>query len=140
MEFETVNEPKEIYGLNNLIYKEEVYKIISCCFEVHNNLGKGFSEVVYKDALMHEFNSTGIIYAREKKFEIKYKNVILPHYYFADFLIFDEIILEVKAQTGDGVMEDHFKQVINYLAASKCKLGLLVNFGGSNLQFKRIIL
>ena len=138
LEFEIINDPKEIYQSKDLIYKEEVYNIISCCFEVHNNLGKGFSEVVYKDALMYEFNKRQIGFVRERKFEISYKDITLPRYYFADFHVFDKIILEVKAQKG--VVDEHYKQVINYLAVSKCKLGLLVNFGEDKLQFKRIVL
>ncbi len=138
MELEVIREPEEIYKLKNLIYKEEVYKIISCCFEVHNNLGKGFLEIVYKDALVHEFTSKGISFEREKKFEINYKGTILSHYYYSDFIVFNDIVLEVKAQKG--VIDEHYKQVINYLAVSKCKLGLLVNFGEDSLQFKRIIL
>ena len=138
MELEILNDPKEIYLIKDLIYKEEAYNIISCCFEVHNNLGKGFLETVYKDAIMHEFKNRQIDFTRERKFEIKYKDIVLPHYYFADFLLLDKIILEIKAQRG--VVDEHYKQVINYLAVSKCKLGLLVNFGEDKLQFKRVIL
>jgi GxxExxY protein len=138
IDFEILNEPKEIYTISNLIYKEEVYKIISCCFEVHNQLGRGFLEAVYKDALMHELKCDEIHFEREQKFEIHYKNIILPHYYVADFIIDKKIILEVKAQ--NDVIDQHVKQVINYLAVSKCKLGLLVNFGEDKLSFKRIVL
>src|SRR6266571_5334169 len=104
-EFEIISEPKEVYEIKNLVHKEEVYKIISCCFNVHNTLGKGFLEVIYKDALIHEFKSSGIHYEREKKYEIEYKKIILPHYDFADFLVFNSIILEVKAQAG--VVDEH---------------------------------
>ena len=137
-EFEIINDPKQIYESKDLLFKEEVYNIISCCFEVHNNLGEGFLEAVYKDALMHEFNSKGINFIREKKFEVNYKDIVLPHYYYADFFVQDKIILEVKSQKG--VIDEHYKQVINYLAVSKCKLGLLVNFGEDKLLFKRVIL
>ncbi len=132
-----VKEPNVIYGLSNLIYKEEAYEIISCCFEVHTILGSGFLEAVYKDALEHEFNLRGIPYARERKFEVNYKGKVLERYYNADFIVFDKIVLEVKAQKN--VIEDHFKQSINYLAVSKLKLGLLVNFGEDNLKFKRVV-
>ena len=121
-----------------MIYKEEAYEIISSCFEVHKIIGRGFLEVVYKDALMHEFQSRNILYVREKKFEINYKNIALPHYYTSDFVVFDKIILEVKAQ--QNIIDEHYKQVINYLAASKMKLGLLVNFGEESLKFKRVVL
>lgn len=133
-----INEPSDVYGLNNLIYKDEAYDIISCCFEVNKTLGKGFLEAVYKDALIHEFNLKKIPFKREQKFEISYKDIILPHYYCADFILYNKIVLEIKAQ--QYVIDQHYKQVINYLAVSKLKLGLLVNFGEPSLKFKRIVL
>lgn len=63
---------------------------------------------------------------------------MLPHYYCADFVVHDKIILELKAQ--DDIIAEHSKQVLNYLAASRCKLGLLVNFGEDSLKFKRLVL
>ncbi len=138
IEFEIINDPKQIYESKDLLYKDEVYKIVSCCFEVYNHLGKGFLEAVYKDAIMHEFNSRQIDFVREKKFEVNYKDIVLPHYYYSDFFVYDKIILEVKSQKG--VIDEHYKQVINYLAVSKCKLGLLVNFGEDKLLFKRVTL
>ena len=127
-----------MYSINNLLYKEEVYSFIACCFEVHKNLGKGFLEVVYKDALSYELKQNNIPFEKEKKIEIKYKNIILPHYYFSDFIVFDKIIVEIKAQ--ESIADTHYKQLINYLAASKMKVGLLVNFGEESLKFKRVIL
>ncbi|HEY1039138.1 MAG TPA: GxxExxY protein [Bacteroidia bacterium] len=114
------------------------YKIIGCCYDVHNELGKGFSEIVYKDALEYELNRKNISFTREKKFEIKYKEVILQHSFYADFVINNQIILEVKAQ--QGVIDEHTKQVLNYLAVSECEIGLLVNFGESSLKYKRLAL
>ncbi len=124
--------------INNLIYKEDAYKIIGCCMEVHNELGKGFQEIVYADALEIEFKNNNIEYSREKKFSINYKGVILPHYYKADFIIFDKIILELKAISN--LTNSHSKQTLNYLASSKLKLGILVNFGEDSLKYKRIVL
>jgi GxxExxY protein len=106
--------------------------------EVHRILGKGHNEVVYKDALEYEFKTAGIEYSREQKYKIKYKEITLPHTYNADFVIFDKIILEVKAI--ELLTDSHIKQTLNYLAASKQKLGLLVNFGQDSLVHKRIIL
>ena len=114
------------------------YEVIGSCFDVYNELGKGFLEIVYKDAIQIEFNKRNIQFEREKKYEINYKGVILPHYYYSDFVIENNIILEVKAQ--EGVIENHFKQIINYLAVSKCQIGLLVNFGENSLKYKRVIL
>lgn len=123
---------------NDIVFAEETFEILGCCMRVYNELGKGFLEAVYKDALEIEFRNKGISYSRETKYEIIYQGVILPHKYFADFLVQDKIILEVKAQ--NGVIDEHFKQVLNYLAVSKCKLGLLVNFGEDKLKYKRLVL
>lgn len=80
-----------------LIDEKETYIIIGICFEVHKNLGKGFNEIVYKDAIEYELKQKNILYQREKKFEIQYKNITLSHSYTADFVVFDKIILEIKA-------------------------------------------
>ncbi len=106
--------------------------------EVHNELGKGFNEVVYGDALEIEFINNNIRYSREKKFDIRYKGNLLPHKYRADFIIDDKIVLEIKAI--ECLNSSHIKQTLNYLAVSKLKLGLLINFGEESLKYKRIIL
>ena len=106
--------------------------------EVHRYLGKGFNEIVYKDAIENELRAKNIDFSREQEFKITYKNIILPHNYYADFVIDNKIILEVKAI--EILTSSHIKQVLNYLAASKLKLGLLVNFGEDSLTHKRIIL
>ena len=126
------------YSSKEYPYQEESYEIIGICMEVHRILGKGFLEIVYKDALEYEFKKKDIPYEREKKYEIEYKDIILPHHFYADFVVHDKIILELKAQKG--IVENHYKWVINYLAVSKCKLGLLVNFGEESLVTKRLIL
>ena len=133
-----VSEPDNIFGFDELIYKEEAYSIIGCCLEVHKILGKGFLEAVYTDALVREFDLRGIPFTKEKRYEILYKGFVLPHYYSADFIVFDNIILEVKAQKD--LSGEHYKQIINYLAVSQLKLGILVNFGGDSLTFKRVVL
>ena len=124
--------------MTTLLHKNEAYEIIGLCMEVHSLLGKGHSEVVYKDALQYEFNKNGIPFERERRFEIVYKNIVLPHYYFADFIVFDTIILEIKAM--EALNRSHVKQTLNYLAASKLNLGLLVNFGEDSLAHKRVVL
>ncbi len=124
--------------MSELLYKEESYKIIGHCMEVHGELGKGHDEVIYKDALEFEFAQNEIPFAREKEYHIQYKTIILPHRYFADFVVFDTILLEAKAV--EKLTESHVKQVLNYLAASKLKLGFLVNFGQDSLVHKRIVL
>ena len=123
--------------MSDLIYKEEAYKIIGKCMEVHNNLGAGFLEIVYKDALELEFRKIGISYEREKEYKVNYKGVILPHKFYADFVVFDKIILEVKAVSG--IADEFIAQAINYLKVSGNKLALVVNFGESRLNYKRIV-
>jgi GxxExxY protein len=124
--------------MNELYLKDESYKIIGICMEVHKILGKGHSKKVYGDALEYEFQKNEIPYNRELKYNIAYKDIILSSYYFADFVFFDKIILELKTITT--LSSSEIKQTLNYLAASKNKLGLLVNFGEDSLKYKRIIL
>lgn len=93
---------------------------------------------MYKDALEYELSKKKIPYQKEQKFEIKYKDIVLPHFYYCDFIVFSKIIVEVKAQ--ENIVGAHYKQLINYLAVSNMKLGLLVNFGEESLKFKRVIL
>lgn len=106
--------------------------------EVHKILGRGHSEVVYKDALEYEFRQAELTYTREKQYKITYKDIILPHYYFADFIVDDTIVIETKAIVS--LTDSHVKQTLNYLAASKLQLGLLINFGEDSLTYRRIVL
>ncbi|WP_026776558.1 GxxExxY protein [Polaribacter sp. Hel_I_88] len=124
--------------MNSLLYKEDTYKIIGICMEVHNQLGKGFSEVVYSDALEIEFINNNIEYSKEKTFNITYKGNILPHKYRVDFIINGNIVLEIKAIRC--LTDSHVKQTLNYLAVSKLRIGLLINFGEDSLKYKRVIL
>lgn len=124
--------------MSELIYKDESYEIIGKCFEVHNNLGAGFLEIVYKDALEYEFRKAGIPFDREVEYIVNYKDIILPHKFYADFVVYDKIILEVKGVKG--IADEHISQTINYLKVSGNKLGLLVNFGELKLNYKRLVL
>lgn len=124
--------------MSEIIFKKEAYKIVGACMEVHKTLGKGHKEIDYGDTLEHELSLQKIQYSREKKFQIYYKGKLLPHLYAADFVIYDKIILEIKAI--EELTSIHIKQTLNYLAASKLKLGLLVNFGESSLKYKRVVL
>lgn len=121
-----------------LLHKELSYKIIGLCMEVHTILGKGHSEVVYKDALEYEFQRAGIEFSREKQYKITYKDFTLPHSYCADFIVNNSVIIEAKAISC--LTDSHVKQTINYLAASHLKLGLLINFGEDSLSYRRIVL
>ena len=123
---------------NDLYLKEECFKIIGICMEVHRLLGKGHSEAVYGDAIEYELELNNIPYEREKQYKIQYKDITLRRFYISDFTLFGEIILEIKAI--QELKSGEIKQTLNYLAASKNKLGLLVNFGEDSLKYKRIIL
>src|SRR6516165_11953709 len=114
--------------MKELLYKEEVFKLVGYCMEIHRELGKGYDEIIYKDALVVELDRAAIAFAREKKYEVSYKGVILPHFYYADFVVWDKILFEGKAV--EKLTDSHIKQVLNYLAASKLRVGLLVNFVG----------
>lgn len=124
--------------MDDIYLKEKSYEIIGICMEVHKILGKGHSEVVYKDALEYEFKLNSIPFEREKMYEIEYKDIVLPRKYVADFVVYNEIIFEVKAISQ--LTNSDIKQTLNYLASSKNKLGLLANFGEDSLKYKRIIL
>jgi len=121
-----------------LIYSTETYEIVGSCMEVHRELGKGHSEILYKDALQLELSSRRITFDREVEYTVAYKGVVLPHKYFSDFVVLDKIIVEVKAV--DRLIDSHVRQVLNYLAAAKLKLGILVNFGEDSLVWKRVVL
>ncbi|MCC9063371.1 GxxExxY protein [Flavobacterium piscisymbiosum] len=120
-------------------YREkETYKIIGICMEVHNNLGPGLLEIVYKDALEIEFRENNIPFEREKEYSIEYKGKILPHKFYADFIINEDIVLEVKAIKEFS--SEHIAQILNYIKLSGSELGLLINFQTKSLQHKRFIL
>ena len=120
-----------------LYREEETFKIIGVCMEVHRNLGPGLLEVVYKDALEIEFKANNIPFEREKEFSIEYKGVILPHKFYADFIVNEDIVLEVKAvKEFSG---EHTAQVLNYMKLSESEIGLLVNFQNKSLQHKRLV-
>ena len=120
-----------------LLYENESYKIIGAAMEVHRELGPGFLEAVYQEALAIEFEKQGIPFVREPKLMVSYKGVQLSKYYEADFICYEKIIVETKA-TKQLTGSDE-SQVINYLKATGLKLGLLFNFGAESLEYKRLV-
>lgn len=125
------------YNVEDYPFQDECYVIIGIAMEIHRILGKGFSEIVYKDALEYELNARGINYEREKEFSVNYKGIVLKHKFYADFVIDNKIILEIKSSTG--IVDEYYAQVLNYLAISNLLIGLIVNFNDKSLQYKRII-
>ncbi|MBL0183987.1 MAG: GxxExxY protein [Chitinophagaceae bacterium] len=128
-EFEQIDHP----------LKEETEMIIGLAIEVHKILGPGFSEIVYKDALEYEFNKNDHLFVREKEYKVLYKAIILKHKFYADFVVFDKVIVEIKAKQA-GIAAEDMAQTINYLKVSGCKVGLILNFAAAKLQIKRVIL
>ena len=121
-----------------MIYKDECFKLVGIAMDVHRELGSGFSEVIYKDALEFDFNQRFNSFEREKMYDVCYKGVILPHKFFADLVVYDSIILEIK---GVKKIDDkHIGQTLNYLKASGLSLGLVINFGALSIEYKRVVL
>lgn len=117
---------------------EKTYAIIGAAMAVHNELGCGFLEAVYQDALEVEFRKLGILYEREKRLDVFYSGQKLESFYRADFVCFDEIVVETKAISKMSGTEE--SQVINQLKASKLHKALLINFGTPKLDYKRMVL
>lgn len=122
--------------MSMIIYPEESYKIIGCMMKVHRELGCGFLEKVYQEALEQEFIAEGIPYQREAKLKIYYKGAPLQQEYIADFVCYGKIIVELKAINKLSDVEK--AQVINYLKATGYELGILANFGETSLITERL--
>lgn len=120
-----------------LYRKNEYYKIVGICMEIHRILDGGLLEIVYKDALEYELKKHNIPFQREKEYNIKYKDIVLAHKFFADFIVYDEIILEIKA--SKNIIDEHIAQTINYLKLADSDLGIIVNFSKKSLEHKRVI-
>jgi len=123
--------------MSEIIFKEESYLIIGSCMRVHTQLGAGFLESVYQEALEKQFIKDGIPYVREKLLLIQFDGKPLKKRFRADFVCFDKIIVELKSAVF--VHNDNFLQTQNYLNATKFQLGLLVNFGEPSLKYKRVL-
>jgi GxxExxY protein len=123
--------------MTEFLFKKETYNIIGAAIEVHNELGSGFLEAVYQEAFEIELIKQNIPFEREKLLSIFYKNQKLKKEYFADFFCYEKVIVELKATSGlTGIDES---QLLNYLTATKIKVGLLINFGTPSLEHKRMI-
>ena len=121
-----------------LIYGEETGKIIKACMNVFNELGNGFLEAVYQEALAIEFGLMNIPFRREAKIDIFYKGNKLDKEYYAGFICYDSIIVELKAVSK--LVNANKAQVLNYLHGTKLPVGILVNFGESSLKWERLTL
>jgi len=112
-------------------------RIIACCYEVHSELGPGFNEKIYHNALKLAFNQEGLKYETEKRFEVFYQSEKVGNF-ILDLVVENKIVVEIKAVSGN--IPDVFKyQMLSYLKASDLRVGLLVNFGNKSCQIKRFV-
>ena len=122
-----------------LIYKEEVYALVGAAMEVYNTLGPGFLEPVYQEALEIELAERRIPFKPQQELRISYKGRRLRKTYIADFVVYDKIIVEIKALNRLTSREE--AQLLNYLKATGMQVGVLINFGSANrLEWKRMVL
>ena len=121
----------------NIIHKELSYKIIELALEVHNELGCGFLEKVYENALMILLGRERIPARQQAPVEVYFQNKVVGQY-FADILVDNKIILELK--TVDAISDVHKAHVLNYLRATGIKLGLIMNFAKPRFEYKRLVL
>jgi GxxExxY protein len=122
--------------MSDLLYKDEAFMVIGAAMEVHRTLGWGFLESVYQTALAHEFALQNIPFIEQKRVPVPYKKILAGDY-IADFVVHEKIIVEIKAI--NAITSTHQAQTLNYLAATGYRLALLINFGSSSLQYRRVI-
>lgn len=112
--------------MNDYLFQDLTSKIISCFYKVYNKLGFGFLEKVYENALLIELTNSGLRVDRQKPINVYYENQLVGEY-FADLIVDDKVIIELKA--AEALIEEHELQLINYLKATDIEVGLLLNFG-----------
>lgn len=115
----------------------QTYEIVGCAMEVHRELGNGFLEPVYQEALELEFDAQDIPYKSQPEIQIEYKGRLLRKRYQPDFICYDRIVVEIKALSDLSSTEE--AQIINYLKAAGLNTGLLINFGTKSLQYRRFV-
>ena len=119
---------------NNMLYQNEVYAILGAAMEVQNELGSGFLEMVYHEALNIEFNLRKIPFETEKLITVSYKGHLLEKNYRADLVCYDNIVVELKSV--EKIKSEHVAQLLNYLKATNLPMGILINFGEKPIQYK----
>lgn len=125
--------------MNDIIYREECFKIIGACMAVYKDKGSGFLEPVYQECLEIELAHQGLPFQPQVHLDLRYRGQVLRQKYVPDLLCFGKIVVEIKA--ASKLIDEHRAQLLNYLHASGCQLGLLVNFGHyPGLEWERIVL
>lgn len=122
--------------MNEILFKDESFAVIGAAMEVHRTLGWGFLENVYQTALTHELTLRNIPFKPQVRLSVQYKDILAGEY-AADFVVYEQIIVEIKAV--NSLTPSHQAQALNYIAATGYRLGLLINFGSTSLQYRRII-
>ena len=122
--------------MTEILFKGLSFKVVGAAMEVHRLLGPGFLESVYQTSLEHEFELQGIPFKQQKRLTVKYKDIVVGDY-IADFVIDEKIIVEIKAVSN--LNSSHQAQALNYLAATGYKLAILLNFGATSLQQRRVV-
>src|SRR4030042_5715199 len=121
---------------NDLIYKDECYRIIGIIFEVFNNVGYGYKESFYQKAIVNAFSENKIEHKQQIKAKVKYKGKEIGYYVF-DFLVFGKVVIELKQK--NYFSKKDIDQLYSYLKAANLKLGLLVYFTKEGIRYKRIV-
>ena len=124
--------------MTELIYKDEVYEIVGAAMDVHRELGCGFLEAVYQEGFLIELIGRKMPFESQKQLPIYYKDKRLEKEYYADVVCYGKIIVELKAL--DRLTPKEESQILNYLKASRLKVGVLINFGAPSLEWKRFVL
>jgi GxxExxY protein len=125
--------------MTDIIYKEESYQTLGACFEVYKEMGCGFVELVYQESLEIELGLRDIPFKSQVQLSLNYKGRPLKGKYIPDFVLFEKIVLEIKAVKE--ITPEHRAQVYNYLRATGYRLGLLVNFGHHpRVEYERIVI
>jgi GxxExxY protein len=118
-------------------YKELTHQIIGAAFDVSNELGVGFLEKVYENAMFAELSRRAISATRQKRIKVQYKGVVVGDY-IADLVVADLILIELKHV--ERLTKAHLAQALNYLKATGFKLCIIINFGTEKIEYKRVIL
>jgi GxxExxY protein len=134
-----MDDPIAKIDLSKLLLGDETYQIVGAAMEVYYKLGTGFLEPVYQQALAIELKQRSILFEQQKRFQIDYKGTILEKEYVADFVCFDQVIVEIKALNQLSPVD--WSQVLNYLKVSRMRVGILFNFGSvGRLEWKRLVI
>lgn len=124
--------------MTTILLKDETYAIVGAAMEVHSELGPGFLEAVYQESLEIELAARQIPFSAQQPLTIQYKQHYLKQRYVSDFICYDQIIVEIKALDRLRSIEE--AQILNYLKATKLRIGILINFGSiGRLEWKRFI-